>query len=61
MKWLVEYADEAAGMVRYDTWETEAHSREGALANFRKEFKNAGPGFFSIGVREKTPLDISKR
>jgi len=51
MKWIVEYADEAAGMVRYGDWETEADSREGALANFRKEFQDSGPGFFAIGVR----------
>lgn len=53
MKWIIEYADEAAGMVRYGEWEIEAETREQALANFAERFKNSGPGFFAIGARPK--------
>jgi hypothetical protein len=53
MTWIVDYCDEAAGMVRYDWIEVEAASREEALEKFANQFKNIDPGFFATDARLK--------
>lgn len=53
MTWVVEFADEACGMVRYSTWECKARSKQEAMRKFNESVKNSGPGIFAIDAKEK--------
>lgn len=53
MTWVVEFADEACGMVRYGTWECQATSKQEAMRKFNESVKNSGPGIFAIDAKEK--------
>lgn len=53
MKWVVEYEDAAAGLVRYDKTEIEAASESEARKKFDKETESWGPGICIVGVEKK--------
>lgn len=62
-KFIVEYEDAAAGMVRYDTMRFEAGTPKEAEEKFYKKTKKWGPGLCVVNVKEDTVMgrDILER